>query len=78
MSLSYDLLKPDFTLLHTERIGKLETKLRSNEDELRRKEKIILELEAQLEAAKNSDKGQSQIEEISIHFGGYLNFTNSN
>lgn len=57
----------EITLFHAEKMSNIEMKLRSNEDELRRKEKIILELGAQLEAAKSSDKGKLQIEEISIH-----------
>ncbi|GAY36514.1 hypothetical protein CUMW_022620 [Citrus unshiu] len=43
----------------------LESKLKNDEDEFRRKDKIISELEAQLEATKFINNHQTQIEEIS-------------
>ncbi|KAL5761908.1 hypothetical protein ACOSP7_018172 [Xanthoceras sorbifolium] len=48
-----------------EKIRFLESKLKNNEDEFRRKDKIMSELEAQLEAEKISNNYQTQIEEIS-------------
>ncbi|KAK2636316.1 hypothetical protein Ddye_031108 [Dipteronia dyeriana] len=48
-----------------EKIRVLESKLKNNEDEFRKKDKIISELEAQYEAAKISNDCQTQIEEIS-------------
>ncbi|KAJ0095123.1 hypothetical protein Patl1_16290 [Pistacia atlantica] len=47
------------------KISLLESKLKNDEDEFRRKDKLISELEAELEAAKVSNDSQSQIEEIS-------------
>lgn len=62
----YDLLELEFTLFHAVKISNLEQKLKNDEDELRRKDRIILELEAHLEAARSSNNYQNQIEEISI------------
>ena len=53
-------------MFHTDKISTLNANLRSNEDELRRKNRIILDLESQLEAANFSDKGPAAEEEISI------------
>ncbi|KAK3223154.1 hypothetical protein Dsin_010179 [Dipteronia sinensis] len=50
--------------LFVEKIRVLESKLKNNEDEFRKKDKIISELEAQLEAAKISNNCQTQIEEL--------------
>ncbi|ESR51777.1 hypothetical protein CICLE_v10033560mg, partial [Citrus x clementina] len=47
------------------KIRLLESKLKNDEDEFRRKDKIISELEAQLEATKFINNHQTQIEEIS-------------
>uniref|UniRef100_A0A5B6ZF81 Putative hyaluronan mediated motility receptor isoform X1 n=1 Tax=Davidia involucrata TaxID=16924 RepID=A0A5B6ZF81_DAVIN len=55
-----------FEKVFVEKISELENKLRNDENELRGKERNILELEAQLEAAKISNNYQVQIEEISI------------
>ncbi|XP_017226498.1 uncharacterized protein LOC108202555 isoform X2 [Daucus carota subsp. sativus] len=55
------------TMLGTEFMDKISTlnaNLRSNEDELRRKNKIIQDLESQLEAANFSDKGPAAEEEL--------------
>lgn len=49
-----------------EKITSLERKLRDDEDELRRKDKVILGLEAQLEAAKLSFDFQPKVDEISM------------
>ncbi len=53
-------------MFHAEKIHYLENKLKNDEDELRRKDRIISELEAHLEAARTSNNYQTQIEEISI------------
>lgn len=55
-----------FTLFLVEKIHYLENKLKNDEDELRRKDRIISELEARLEAERTSKNYQTQIEEISI------------
>ncbi|GMY26116.1 leucine zipper protein 1 isoform X1 [Fagus crenata] len=55
-----------FEKVFVEKIHYLENKLRNDEDELRRKDRIISELEAHLEAARTSNNYQTQIEEISI------------
>lgn len=47
-----------------EKISDLESKLRNDENELRRKEKVISQLEAQLEEAKISNNFQPQMEEF--------------
>ncbi|XP_057948482.1 uncharacterized protein LOC131144108 [Malania oleifera] len=47
-----------------EKICELDNKLRNDGDELQRKDKIILELEAQLEAAKIRSAHQPQLEEL--------------
>jgi hypothetical protein len=44
----------------------LENRLKGDEDEFRRKDRIISELEEQLEVAKLNNRCQTQIEEISI------------
>nr|TKS05633.1 centrosomal protein of 63 kDa isoform X2 [Populus alba] len=49
-----------------ERIRNLENRLKGDEDEFRRKDRIISELEEQLEVAKLHNRCQTQIEEISI------------
>lgn len=54
-----------FALFPVEKIRLLESKLKNNEDEFKRKDKIISELEAQLEATKFINNHQPQIEEIS-------------
>jgi hypothetical protein len=48
-----------------EKITNLESKLKNNEDELQRKDKVILSLEAWLEAAKLTKDFQPQIDKIS-------------
>uniref|UniRef100_A0A7N2LC13 Uncharacterized protein n=1 Tax=Quercus lobata TaxID=97700 RepID=A0A7N2LC13_QUELO len=48
------------------KIHYLENKLKNDEDELRRKDRIISELEAHLEAERASKNYQTQIEEISV------------
>lgn len=53
-------------LIYAEKIGDLEVKLKYDEDEIQRKNRVISELEAQLEAAKISIACQSQIDEISM------------
>ena len=53
-------------LLFAEKICDLETKLKSNEDDIKRKNAVISELEARLEAAKISTATQAQIDEISF------------
>ena len=55
-----------FTLFLVEKIHYLENKLKNDEDELRRKDTIISELEARLEAERTSKNYQTQIEEISV------------
>ncbi|CAK9172234.1 unnamed protein product [Ilex paraguariensis] len=55
-----------FEMLFVEKINNLESKLRNDEDDLGRKYKIIMELEAQMEAAKFTNKSHPQIDEISI------------
>ncbi|XP_044490896.1 myosin-11 [Mangifera indica] len=47
-----------------ERISLLESKLKNDQAEFRKKDKLISELEAELEAAKVSNDNQSQIEEL--------------
>ncbi|KAH9709275.1 RUN/FYVE domain-containing protein [Citrus sinensis] len=54
-----------FERVFVEKIRLLESKLKNDEDEFRRKDKIISELEAQLEATKFINNHQTQIEEIS-------------
>lgn len=51
-----------------EKINNLESKLKKDEDELKRKDKVILGLEAQLEAAKLTTDFQPGMDEISINF----------
>ena len=63
--LLYCPLELDLLLNFAERIHDLENRLKNDEYEFQRKDKIISELEAQLEAAKNSDCSRAQIEEIS-------------
>ncbi|KAJ4711224.1 protein CROWDED NUCLEI 2 isoform X1 [Melia azedarach] len=53
-----------FENVYVERIHHLESKLKNDEDEFRRKNKIISELEAQLEGAKISNSCHTQIEEL--------------
>lgn len=53
-------------MFFAEKIHDLENKLKNNEDKLRGKDRIISELEAQLEAAKFRNSYQTQIEEISM------------
>lgn len=53
-----------FALFPIEKIRLLESKLKNDEDEFRRKDKIISELEAQLEATKFINNHQTQIEEL--------------
>lgn len=53
-----------FALFPVEKIRLLESKLKNNEDEFKRKDKIISELEAQLEATKFINNHQTQIEEL--------------
>lgn len=55
-----------FTLFLVGKIHYLENKLKNDEDELRRKDRIISELEAHLEAERASKNYQTQIEEISV------------
>lgn len=52
-------------MYYSERISDLECKIRNNEKELTRKDKIILGLEAQLKMAKTQDEFQPTIDEIS-------------
>ncbi|KAA8533057.1 hypothetical protein F0562_033410 [Nyssa sinensis] len=54
----------EFTLFHAEKISELENKLRNDENDLRKKDRIILELEAQLEAAKINNNCKAQIEDL--------------
>ncbi|MBA0837891.1 hypothetical protein Goarm_010005, partial [Gossypium armourianum] len=54
-----------FEKAFVERINDLENRLKNDGYEFQRKNKIISELEAQLEAAKISDCSRAQIEEIS-------------
>ncbi|KAM3706579.1 hypothetical protein ACJW31_03G160600 [Castanea mollissima] len=54
-----------FEKVFVEKIHYLENKLKNDEDELRRKDRIISELEAHLEAERTSKNYQTQIEEIS-------------
>uniref|UniRef100_A0A2P2IKP7 Centrosomal protein of 63 kDa isoform X2 n=1 Tax=Rhizophora mucronata TaxID=61149 RepID=A0A2P2IKP7_RHIMU len=49
-----------------EKIRDLEKKLKADEGELRRKQSLISELEAQLEATKINGGHQIQVEEISV------------
>ncbi|MFS7995041.1 hypothetical protein Hanom_Chr12g01113291 [Helianthus anomalus] len=49
-----------------EKNSDLEAKLKSNENELYRKDRVIAELQTQLETAKITDQRRSKIEEISI------------
>lgn len=51
----------------SEKIKDLEGKLKNDEDELKRKDKIILDLEAQLDAAKLTKDFQPKIHETSIY-----------
>lgn len=44
----------------------MQNKLRNNEEELQRKDKIISEIEVKLEAANVGNNWQQHIEEISI------------
>lgn len=61
-----DLEFTPFTLFLAEKIHYLENKLKNDEDELRRKDRIISELEVHLEAERTSKNYQTQIEEISV------------
>lgn len=54
-----------FEKVFIERICDLESKLNNYEGETRRKDRVISELEAQMEAAKICNNSQTQIEEIS-------------
>lgn len=56
----------DLELIYAEKISDLEQKLKCSEDHIQRKNKVISELEAQLEAATISTACQAQIDEISI------------
>ncbi|KAH7858990.1 hypothetical protein Vadar_030187 [Vaccinium darrowii] len=56
----------DYERVFVDKISDLQSKLRNGENQLRRKEKTILQLEAQLEETKISNNCQPQIEEISI------------
>jgi len=49
----------------TEKINYLENKVKNDEEELKRKDGIIAQLEEQLEVAKVSNSHQTQMEEIS-------------
>ncbi|XP_059658524.1 uncharacterized protein LOC132304832 [Cornus florida] len=53
-----------FEKVFVERISNLETKLRNNENDIWKKDRIISELELQLEAAKINNNCQTQIEEF--------------
>ncbi|KAJ7943553.1 golgin IMH1 isoform X1 [Quillaja saponaria] len=53
-----------FEKTFVENICALRNKLKNNEDELRRKDKVISELEAKLEVAKISNNFQTQIEDL--------------
>ncbi|KAI8528449.1 hypothetical protein RHMOL_Rhmol12G0149100 [Rhododendron molle] len=57
---------PAYEKVFVEKISDLQSKLGSSEHELRRKEKTILQLQAQLEETKISNNCQPQIEEVSI------------
>ena len=49
-----------------EKIKEMGNKLGNYKDELQRKDKVIYELEAKLEAERNSNKSQAQLEIISF------------
>ncbi|KAI5679116.1 hypothetical protein M9H77_10066 [Catharanthus roseus] len=53
-----------FERLFIEKINNLESKLKKDEDELKRKDKVILGLEAQLEAAKLTNDFQPRMDEL--------------
>ncbi|WCJ21758.1 hypothetical protein M5689_003888 [Euphorbia peplus] len=53
-----------FEKVFMEKVFDLENKLRNNEDELQKKDRIISELEAELEVAKIRNNYQAQIEEL--------------
>ncbi|KAF7809212.1 tetratricopeptide repeat protein 38 isoform X1 [Senna tora] len=53
------------SLFSPENISDLRKRLENNEEELRRKDKVISELEAKLDVAKLSDNSQAQIDDIS-------------
>lgn len=53
-------------LFHAEKICSLENKLKSDKEQIRRKDTIISELEVKLEEARMSNKYQPQTEDISI------------
>ncbi|KAA8533046.1 hypothetical protein F0562_032837 [Nyssa sinensis] len=53
-----------FEKVFVEKISELENKLRNDENDLRKKDRIILELEAQLEAAKINNNCKAQIEDL--------------
>ncbi|XP_065637428.1 uncharacterized protein LOC112012079 [Quercus suber] len=53
-----------FEKVFVEKIHYLENKLKNDEDELQRKDRIISELEARLEAERTSKNYQTQIEEL--------------
>ncbi|XP_065860923.1 protein GRIP isoform X2 [Euphorbia lathyris] len=53
-----------FEKVFIEKVFDLENKLRNNEDELQKRDRIISELEAQLEVAKIKNNYQAQIEEL--------------
>ncbi|KAK5833684.1 hypothetical protein PVK06_017537 [Gossypium arboreum] len=63
-----------FEKAFVERINDLENRLKNDGYEFQRKNKIISELKAQLEAAKISDCSRAQIEEISTQFNK-INFS---
>lgn len=56
----------DCELIYAEKISDLEQKLKYDEDQIQRKDEVIAELEAQLEAATISTACQTQIDEISV------------
>ncbi|PON38874.1 RUN/FYVE domain protein [Trema orientale] len=56
----------EFEKVFVEKIRDLEEKLKYDEDEIHRKNRVISELEAQLEAAKISAACQNRIDEISM------------
>lgn len=61
-------------LLFVDKVNNLESKLRNAEDELTRKDKVIFNLEARLDAERFSESLQPRVDQISIFTSVYQFF----
>lgn len=61
-------------LLFVDKVNNLESKLRNAEDELTRKDKVIFNLEARLDAERFSENLQPRVDQISIFTSVYQFF----